>query len=361
MSIKSDLKKDGIEIIDKLDTLHTNSIAKNIARKLCATLPNMNFNESELFIKLSRLNMYLANMPDGMAEANYFYKNSSIYFNSKIPFEEIEEFAIHECIHYLQEVKDKKNNLLRMGLCDFSEFKIYGLALNEAAVQYITSKIIGIPKDTVKYYGIEFSTISPSYYPLECNIIGQMTFITGESALIESTFNNTTTFQKKFIELTSSETFYFVQKELDTILKLEENIIVLNNKFRTIDEKNPKSDVLLNKMEKSKEKIALTFIQIQNLIIENYFDNQFLKITNLEELENYRKKLYTYRNYIGTTDNYTFYNNYYVEKMSALEHKYNILENGGLETAIVETVKTDKFISIFNKIKNFFFKEKAHE
>jgi len=248
-----------------------------------------------------------------------------------------------------------------MGLCDFSEFKIYGLALNDAAVQYITSKIIGIPKDTVKDYGVEFSTISPSYYPLECNLINQMTFITGENVLLDSTFNNTTAFQQKFINLTSKETFYMVQKELDTILNLEESIILLNNKFREIDENNSKSDVLLNKMEKTKEKIASTFIKIQNLIIEDYFDNEFNKITNLEELENYRKQLYTYRNYIGIADNYTFYNNYYVEKMSALEHKYNVLENGGFETAIVETVKTNKLLSIFNKIKNFFSKEKIHE
>ena len=57
--------------------------------------------------------MYRAVMPEGMAEANYFYKNTSIYFNEKIAFEDLEEFAIHECIHYIQEVKDKKNNLLR--------------------------------------------------------------------------------------------------------------------------------------------------------------------------------------------------------------------------------------------------------
>ena len=37
MSIKSDLKKDGIEVTQKLDTLKINSIAKNIASKLCQT------------------------------------------------------------------------------------------------------------------------------------------------------------------------------------------------------------------------------------------------------------------------------------------------------------------------------------
>jgi len=185
-----------------------------------------------------------------------------------------------------------------------------------------------------------------------------MAFITGEEALIESTLNNTTSFQEIFIDLTSKETFYFVQKELDNILQLEESIIILNNKFRTIDENNSKSDVILKKIEQSKEKIASTYINLQNLIIEDYFNSQFNKITNLEELENYRKKLYSYRNYIGIIDNYTFYNNYYVEKMAALEHKYNILENGGIETAIVETTKTNKFLSIFTKIKNFIFGKK---
>ncbi len=37
-----------------------------------------------------------------------FYKNSAIYFNEHIPDEDREEFAVHECIHHIQEVKDKK-------------------------------------------------------------------------------------------------------------------------------------------------------------------------------------------------------------------------------------------------------------
>lgn len=146
MSIESDLRKDGIEIVKKLDTLKINSIARNISIKLCETFPNFNLNQNELFIKLSRLDMYIAKIPEGMAEANYFYKNSSIYFNDHIPSDDLEEFAIHECIHYIQEVKDKKNYLVRMGLCDYTEFKIYGLGLNEAAVQLMASKVLGIPK-----------------------------------------------------------------------------------------------------------------------------------------------------------------------------------------------------------------------
>ena len=107
MSIETDLKKDGIEVIKKLDTLQINSIANNIAAKLCETFPQYNLNQNELFIRLSRLDMYRAKMPEGLAEANYFYKNTSIYFNEHIPDDDIEEFAVHECIQYLQEVKDK--------------------------------------------------------------------------------------------------------------------------------------------------------------------------------------------------------------------------------------------------------------
>ena len=352
MSIKSDLKKDGIEVIKKLDTLKINSIAKNIASKLCETFPSYGLNENDLFIKLSRLDMYKAKMPEGMAEANYYYKNSSIYFNEHIPEEDMEEFAIHECIHYLQEIKDKRNDLLKMGLCDYTEFKIYGLGLNEAAVQLMSSKVIGIPKDYVKYFGISFETTSPSYYPLECCLVNQLAYITGEDVLFKSTLNSDDNFKMKFSELTSQKTFMAIQNAIDDILFAEEDIIKLNNKIALIDDRNKKVDDMVKKIDNLKEKIKLTFLRTQNLIISSYFDKAFLHIRNLEQLENYRKKLYNFKSYLGFAEGYTFFNDYYVEKMSQLEHKYNILENGGIETAInIRTKKESKIISLFKAIK----------
>ena len=52
MSVESDLKKDGIEVVEKLDTLKVNSIARNISVKLCETFPNYGLNSNNLFIKL---------------------------------------------------------------------------------------------------------------------------------------------------------------------------------------------------------------------------------------------------------------------------------------------------------------------
>jgi len=111
VSIENELKKNGIEVIYKLDTLKTNSIAKKIAKKLCVAFPEHDLNYNKLFIKLSRLNMYVARMPAGMSEATYYYKNSSIYFNSLLDLEQdLDNFAIHECIHAIQESKDKNQN-----------------------------------------------------------------------------------------------------------------------------------------------------------------------------------------------------------------------------------------------------------
>ena len=362
MSIESILKKDGIEVTEKLDTLKINSIARNISIKICHTFPNYNLDQNELFIKLSRLNMYRAKMPEGMSEANYFYKNTSIYFNEHIPDEDLEEFAVHECIHYIQEVKDKKNYLIRMGLCDYTEFKIYGLGLNEAAVQLMSSKINGIPKEYVKYFGISFETTSPTYYPIECCLVNQLAYLVGEDVLFESTINSNDNFKQKFIDCTSGKVFMAIQNAIDDILYREEDIIKLNNKILEIDDRNKKVDGMLKKIDELKSEITLTFMRTQNLIISGYFDSAFEKITNLDELENYRKKLYSFKDYLGFTEGYTFFNDYYVKKMEELEHKYNVLERGELETSIrLITKKESKLIAFFKAIRKLLFRSAKEE
>ncbi len=358
MSIESDLKKDGIKVVSKLDTLVVNNIARNIAQKIVSTFPELDFDETDLFIKLARINMYTATMPDGMAEANYFYKNSSIYFNNKIDFADLEEFAIHECIHHLQEVKTSRNRLVRMGLCYFNSLSPVGMGINEAAVQLITSKIIGIEPDFVKYYGIELKSSSPSYYPMECHLAEQMAFITGYDLLFESTFNSNDNFKNAFINATSEKVFLAIQGAIDSILSYEEQISKLTNKYSDENQSNKACKNISQKINDLKHKISLTFMRTQNLIISSYFDKAFLEITNLEELDNYRRKLEAFKSLVCTSDGYFFFDNYYIEKMCALEHKCNILENGGTETAVV--TKTNKLFAFLMKFKNNFFKKEAH-
>ena len=73
MSIHSKLKKEGIQVIKQLDTLKVNTIAINVANKLCLAFPEHNLNKSELFESISRLNMYIAKMPKDSSGAKYLY------------------------------------------------------------------------------------------------------------------------------------------------------------------------------------------------------------------------------------------------------------------------------------------------
>lgn len=359
MNIEAELKKDGIEVVESLDTLTINKIAKGVATKLYNTYEKYGFNESDLFSKLCRLNMYKAKMPEGMSEANYFYKNSSIYFNCNIPNEDLEEFAVHECIHYLQEVKDKKNNLLKMGLSDYTSGKVTGLGINEAAVQLMASKALGMEKDFVKYFGLSFETISPSYYPLECCLVNQLAYLFGEDILFESTINANDNFKNQFIKETNIKTYLCVQNAIDTILEQEESIVKLKNKILENNNTNACSN-MQDKIEEIKNEILLTVLRTQNLIISSYFNNSFKRIKNLEEVDKFRRKLYNFKDYLASTDGYTFYHDYYVEQMTKLEHKNNVLENGGEETAL--TVRKESlFALIIRKIKELFGNKKVQE
>ena len=230
MNIEKDLVKDGIIVTEKIDTDIILKITKSISKKIVENFPNFGLNADDIFSKLFSLNMYKANMPEGMAEANYCYKNSSIYFNSHIANEDLEEFAIHECLHFLQEVKDENNNILKLGLSTYHNSKPIGTGLNEAAVQYISAKIIGIEPDFEKYYDINIFTPSPSYYPVECALLNELIYLVGEDLLFKSTYFSTDDFKNEIINRSSKKTFNKIQKTFDDILKFEEHIIVLNNK-----------------------------------------------------------------------------------------------------------------------------------
>ena len=130
-------------------------------------------------------------------------------------------------------------------------------------------------------------------------------------------------------------------------------------KLRGVSDRNKKIDGMLKKIDELKSEIMLTFMRTQNLIISSYFNKAFENISNLEEVENYRRKLYTFKDYLGCTEGYTFFNDYYVNKMEQLENKYNALENGNVENAIkLITKKESKIISFFKALKKLIFGEK---
>ena len=347
MSIESDLKKDGITVVGKLDTLSVNSISRDIAEKLCKAFPNQNFIFQNLFIALSRIPMYIADIPEGFAEATYFYKNSSMYFKQGLKLEELEKFAVHEFIHYLQEIKDKKGHLVRLGLCDFGELKICGMALNEGAVQYMASKALNTEQEIVKYYGISLPTNSPSYYPILCNLVAQMAYITGEEALYDSTFYGSSVFKEKFANLCGVDSLLKIESNMDKIMEAEEKAIKLNNKLMYNELEVMKAQKVAKKVENYKKKIKEIFFETQKLIFTSFFNAQFNKILTTADIDEYRLRLYNYKNYIGISDDYSEFNEFYINKMMDLDAKYEkIINNTNLTV-----VSNSKIARFFRKVK----------
>ena len=101
MNTNSVLKKEGIEIITKLETSQTEKIANIVATKICQAFPEHNLNTQNLLSSLINLDMYFAKMPDNSAVAKYHSHNNAIYFNQQVDLENLDTLVIHECLHAL--------------------------------------------------------------------------------------------------------------------------------------------------------------------------------------------------------------------------------------------------------------------
>lgn len=360
MSIESDLKKDGITVIEPLDTTTVNVIAKNVSKKIVAAFSNLGFDFDTLYERFSKLPMYIADMPEGMSEASYFYKNSAIYFRDGMGLADLEKFAVHELIHNFQEQKNEKGDLTRLGLCTFKGSKPTGMALNEAAVQLLASNILENTFETATYYDITFSTVSPNCYPLLCNLIYQMAYVTGEEVLFESTFNSNDHFKNKFTALCGENVYNQISNYFDKILETEEKIIKISNKIQKTELSTAKVDSLYKKSDELKKQLKSAYFSTQELIINSYFTNSLKTLITSNDVDIFRKKLYSFQDIIGTTTNYFFFNNYYIQVMEKLDSRYDSLSDYlDDDNTYLIPKKENKFTKIINYIKKLIWKKES--
>lgn len=356
MGIKSLLKNEGINVTRELNTKEVKTIAKDIAIKLCLAFPEHNLSRGTLYEAFSSIKMYLANLPKDFSGAKYILENNSIYFNNDLPFENIPNTAMHECIHFIQHFNSNSN----FGLCSSTK----DLALNEAAVQLMASEANMSEELEVKYFDICLKTNSPDYYPLECALLKQLTYFTGTYPLYNSVLFSNEIFKNTFTLQFSKKFYSFITNKLNDLLYLEEE---LNSYVEELSyASSEKSIKNLNKIINNiKQKITKLFFQTQNRIIDICFKYEFNKTKNLEDIHDFKNKLYEFKNYIGHNDNYTFYNNFYCSMMNVIEQKKEyIKEHGPLSlpseecTALmVIDTKKNKIVfakTLFKKLKRLF-------
>ncbi len=350
MGIKKALKREGIEVISPLDTLTINNLAKNVSDSLSKNFPKLNLDTRNLFMNISRLNMYYAKLPEGIS-AKYFYKNKTIYFNCNIESDNLANVAIHECIHFIQEKCDKNGEIIKLGLCDYTDGNLPGTGLNEAAVQLMAAKCIGRPYENEKYFDIEISTNTPTYYPLECALVNQMAYEIGEDILFDSTINTNNKFKEQYISLTSEKLFYTIQKNIDLLVEAQEKLEKIYSDLQKFDTDETFTKKNTKEIEKQKQKIKELFLNTQKLILTSYFDNAINLAYTPKLIENYRNKLYSFKNLIGNVEGDNFYNDYYIDKMVQLEKRYD-LRNGEITDLVV--VKHNFISTLIRKLKTLF-------
>lgn len=335
MSISSTLKKEGIKVINELGTLEINKIASNISEKICSAFPEHAINQSDLFISIARLNMYIAEMPDtDLAVAKYFYKNNSIYFSKDMDLTNLNTLAVHECIHFMQEVKNKRGKLLRLGLYDLENKNSSGMALNEASVQLMASIATHSPIDTVKYFNMELSTESPLFYPIETALIKQMIYFTGSYPLFHSTLYSNDVFKNTFIAKSSAKTYSDILYNFDLLVHYEEELNNVSYELSVTSEEASLAQIkkLNNQILALKDIILQKTLETQNLILNNCFNFEFNLIRTLDDIKNFQYKLYNFKHLLINTENYDFFNQFYCEMMNKLDEKREYIKKYGIIT-----------------------------
>lgn len=327
MSINSTLRKEGINVISQLNTMQINQIATSISEKLSKAFPEHNIDQNDLYVSLARLNMYIAEMPNDAA-AKYFYKNNSIYFSSDMNLEDINTLAVHECLHFIQEVTNSHGKLLRLGLYNL-EKSHSGLGLNEAAVQHMASVATDTQTDSVKYYNLELSTISPDYYPIQTALLTEMIYFTGTYPLYHSTLYSNDIFKNTFSAIAGYKAFSKIEKNFDLILEYESmlaeetyNLSVCSEELKSIN----KIKKINSKIADLKAIILEKTLETQNLILLNCFGNMLNNIKTNEDIQKFQQELYNFKHVIITTENYNFYNEFYIDMMNKLEEKKAFIE-----------------------------------
>lgn len=283
--------------------------------------------------------------------AKYFARNKSIYFDCNLDLTNLTDVAIHECIHYLQEKRDKKNNIVKLGLCDYTDGSLPGVGLNEAAVQLMAAKASDLEYENVKYFDINISTNTPMYYPLECALVRQMAYVVGEDVLFDSTIHSNNNFRDEYISLTSEKEFFTIQRNIDLLVETQGILEELYDSLEDIGIDEAFVNKIAKEIDIKKAKVKELFLNTQKLILTSYFNNSINLAYTPKAIENYRNKLYLFKNLIGYYQYDNFYNEYYVNKMMELEKRYEL---DMTETTDLVVIKPSFISRLITKLKLLF-------
>ena len=352
MRAKKILKKMGISNPEKLDFKQKESLVKSVSQKIADRFETYGIKYENIYMKLINTDMYLSDIKSGTPKANYIYKNSSLYIDRSIDISENNEDILRECICKVQEVRNKKNKIHKLGLCRFNESKIAGVAFNEAGMQYVLRLLLDKKEEKVNAYGVMINSISIQY-PALTNIIRQMTFIAGENYLVQSIINSTDDFKKSFIDKCNETSYYSIMKNTDLMYEAKKRITNIDRKIlfdkKIKEESKAKLREKVNKYSKS---IRFSYTKIQKELCQCYFNKRIGIANTIDKLEFIREEIGSYKKLIAISceEEDNFFDKYSLDCYYKIERK---IEKINKENSMLMSDK--KGISkAFIKIKKLF-------
>lgn len=347
-------KKEGMEIKSQLDKAQVEKIANVVSEKICLAFPEHNLKQSDISNIISNIDMYIAKIPENVSSARYSYKTNSIYLSDNLDLNNIDTLVIHECLHAIQEIRNNRGKLVRLGLFDLVHHK--GEGINEASVQLMASKVTNSATDTVKYYNMEFKTESPLYYPIETALINQIIYFIGSYPLFHSTIHGNNIFKNTFIAKCNKKIYKKVENNFDLLIRYEEVLGNFSSQISSYQNNQSKLDMLNKQISYIKNRIVEITLETQNIILDNCFNCEFNLIRDKDSLDTFQQRLYNFSKILISTDNYDFYNKLYCEMMNRLEEKRELIKLHGKITNL-NNFQTD-LININDDIYNLgFFKK----
>lgn len=336
IKLKRELKNLGMKPIEELSVQEKTSIAERVAAKLVSlNMPGITHNE--ILEKLFDVKMYTAEISNNLGKVNYFYKNKTIYFDKNLNLLELDENILRECIHYLQDKREKQK---RMGLCTFEQYKVRGMALNEIGISYISNKLL-----------------NKSNHNKTFTLLKQILLITGEDVFLDSIINNNNKFQDKFMQEVNSENVYYkMQNTLDAMFDLEQ--ITKRLDFEGRKSSNPQR--YLAKINMHKHTLNSKFSEMQWDIYNRYFSRKIELIDKIEEIKQYKEELFNFNQWLEILEDEQKYSNFVAEKIEKLNKiELELIRAKSNNSMIV--IGNSKLTQIMRSIKNIIFKSKQNK
>ena len=308
-----------------------NYIAKSVANKLSRNIGQLSEDYNEIYMRIFNCDMYFAKIAPKFKGVFYFYKNNTIYIDESRSITEIDDYLIHECLHYIQNFNNITKRDNRAGLCEFTELKIKGLGINEAIAQYITAKALGQKVHRVSNSKIAIYTNSEKYYKYMTSLAMQILYLIGEKEAIDSSINTNEEFETAL--------YNAFEENTDKILKNFDAILDENN-----------SEL------RDENKIIQLYMQTQQLIYTTYFNKACKYLTTSKEVDKEVKKLEDYDKIMGTLiEDDTYYNNFWQFKQDIsgkFFKKYLSINRERTRNSLV-VVSNNPIYNLWRKIVNF--------